>query len=72
VSVVLQQPASDNQSPIGVRLTVSYPEGEVFLGVSHSKMKTLIREGKIQSIKIGGSRRILVKSLIEVSEHGTK
>jgi excisionase family DNA binding protein len=51
---------------------VTLSEGEAFLGISHSTMKTLIRDGKVPSVKIGGSRRIPVDALLEVAKKGTE
>jgi hypothetical protein len=72
VSAVEQAAADAIRQFFGTRRLATLLEGEAFLGVSHSKMKTLIRLEKVQSVKIGGSRRILVESLRDVAEHGTK
>jgi hypothetical protein len=68
----VEQSAADSIPHFGVRRVVTLAEGEVFLSVSHSKMKNLIRTGQVRSVKIGGSRRILVDSLVEIAERGTK
>jgi excisionase family DNA binding protein len=49
---------------------VTLSEGEAFLGISHSTMKTMIRDGRVPSVKIGGSRRIPVEGLLKIAEKG--
>lgn len=56
----------------GIRQVATLSEAEAFLRISHSTMKTLVRDGKVSSIKVGGSRRILVDSLREIAERGTR
>lgn len=62
----------DKQNPFGMRRTVRIPEGADFLEINVSTMKNLIRLGKVRSVKIGGSRRILVESLLYIAERGTE
>jgi excisionase family DNA binding protein len=70
VSTILEH-ASEAENPFGIRRSVSISEAAAFLEISKSTMKALIRTGKIRSVKIGGSRRILVDSLLHVAERGT-
>lgn len=56
----------------GMRQTATLSEGEAILGISHTKMKRLIQSGKVQSIKVGGSRRIPVAVLMELAQKGTE
>jgi len=71
-SVLLEHATSEAKNPFGTRRSVPIPEGAAFLEISNSTMKVLIREGKARSIKIRGRRRILVSSLLEISERGTQ
>src|SRR5262249_44894532 len=71
VSAAPGQIASEVRHPFGTRRSVRIPEAADFLEVTTGTVKNLIRDGKIRSIKIGGSRRVLVDSLLEVAERGT-
>jgi hypothetical protein len=68
----VEQAATNSLQQFGLSQMVTLAEGEVFLRVSHSTMKNLIRTGKVRSVKIGGSRRILVDSLREIAMRGTE
>jgi hypothetical protein len=71
MAAVLEVPP-DKQNPFGMRRIVRIPEGADFLEINVSTMKNLIRSGKVRSVKIGGSRRVLVDSLLEIAERGTE
>ena len=72
MSVVMDQIQPAQENTFGNRRTVRIPEGADFLEIKVSTMKNLIRRGLVKSIKVGGSRRILVRSLLDIAENGTK
>lgn len=68
----VEQATVETAHELGLRRMVTISESAAFLGVSHSTIKILIREGKVPSVKIGGSRRIPIDALLELARKGTE
>jgi excisionase family DNA binding protein len=66
----VEQAVSDAIQRLGLRRMVTLSEGEAALGISHSTMKNFIRDGKVRSVKIGGSRRIPIEELNRIQKEG--
>lgn len=54
--------------PFEQRYSCTVREAEEAIGLGHTKVSQLIADGKLESIKVGGRRLVIVRSIMELGK----